>query len=175
MKQRTEKPSVCVCVCPWLQNKNVKQRSRPVNAPFSELEQLELQYFKHHPVMVSECGPDCTCRHAKYALYRNAARGGSRVFAFAWSCFFIWWMPQLPQTPRAHMRTADMCGLLWTTAHKVSVYLIPLANGNVCVCSGKSNGSPVAKRRYFDDVPHEMLFHSTIPCQRPHSGLCCAD
>lgn len=56
---------------------------------------------------------------------------------------------QLPQTPRAHMRTAAMCGLLWTTAHKVSVHLIPLANGNVCVCSGKSNGSPVAKRRFW--------------------------
>lgn len=53
MKRRTEQANVCVCVCPWLQNKNVKKRSRPVNAPFPESELLELQYFKHHPVMVS--------------------------------------------------------------------------------------------------------------------------
>ncbi len=45
----------------------------------------------------------------------------------------------------------------------------------VHVRGGQKNGSLVAKRRYFDDVPNAMFFLSTKPCQRPHSGLCCAD
>lgn len=91
MKQRTEK----LRVCPWLQNKTLKRRSRPVNAPFraSEFELLE----QHYGFRCAHRIAPATLQHTHFLL----------IHAKITRDLFMWWISHCNRKLILYVNTAS--------------------------------------------------------------------